>query len=89
MEGCGAGYGMFLLVQYSQTVLLSRHKGEGCLWLSPYLDSHREEDVGLTRGRPLYLDAHRYQQLKLLWLEHKLPIVINSNRNATIRWNRV
>lgn len=80
---------MFLLVQFSQTVLISKQKGEGCVWLSPYLDDHREEDVGLTRGRPLFLDDQRYHQLKMLWLEHKLPIVINANRNYTLHWGRL
>lgn len=35
--------------------------------MSPYLDSHGEEDVNLKRGRPLYLSILRYGEIQRLW----------------------
>ena len=36
----------------------------------PYVDDNGEEDVGLRRGRPLYLDQGRIQHLYRLWAQH-------------------
>lgn len=40
-----------------------RHSFWGCL----YLDAHGEEDRGLTRGRPLLLNAQRLHALHALY----------------------
>ena len=43
-----------------------------CWWGSLYLDSHGEEDRGLTRGRPLSLAPNRLQELATLWQNNGL-----------------
>ena len=37
---------------------------------SVYVDQYGEEDVGLRRGRPLYLSQARYNKLKDLYRQH-------------------
>jgi hypothetical protein len=62
---CGAGSGMFLLFRLSSVMLISGDKQ--CLWSSPYLDAHGEEDILLRRGKALYLNAARVDQLNRMW----------------------
>ena len=64
-ERCGAGVGVFLLVKATRMLLLRRQRA--CLYPSPYLDSHGEEDSYLKRGRPLYLSLLRYGEVQRLW----------------------
>ena len=65
---CGAGVGLFLLVNRTHTVLL---RGPHAAYsISPYVDEHGEEDAGLRRGRPLHLDAERMRTLEQLWASH-------------------
>ncbi len=65
----------------------------GC---GPLPDVHGEEDSGLRRGRPLYLDMDRYQALRDLWLGHQVPNVISKERSgqantafSLIQWHRM
>jgi hypothetical protein len=62
---CGAGAAVFLLVKATKLLLL--RGGRRCLYPSPYLDAHGEEDAYLHRGRPLYLNAARYAHVQRLW----------------------
>lgn len=62
---------MFMLLR--ETIVLLMRNGGACLWGSLYLDAHGEEDENLRRGKPLFLDAMRYERLRLLWLEHGIP----------------
>ena len=39
----------------------------------PYLDAHGETDLGLKRGKPLFLNKKRYDELRKLWLTHGIP----------------
>jgi hypothetical protein len=62
----------------------------------PLPDVHGEEDSGLRRGRPLYLDMDRYQALRDLWLGHQVPNVISKERSghantafSLIQWHRM
>jgi len=80
---CGAGIGVFLILQDVRVwgrdgrrrhsfaglsaILLSRAK-RYAIWCSPFLDEHGEEDVGLSRGKPLYFSEDRYAVLERLWL---------------------
>ena len=67
---CGAGCGIFLLVNRCSTVLL---RGSHAAYsVSPYVDEHGEDDHNLKRGRPLRLSSERMDQLSCLWSEHKL-----------------
>lgn len=62
---CGAGVGIYLLIKATKLMVL--RAGRKCLYPSPYLDAHGEEDMYLRRGRPLYLSAERYAQVQHLW----------------------
>ncbi|KAK3259405.1 hypothetical protein CYMTET_31596 [Cymbomonas tetramitiformis] len=64
-ESCGVGNGIFLLVKATRILLLRRRRV--CLYPSPYLDLHGEEDAYLKRGRPLYLSLLRYTEVYRLW----------------------
>eukprot|EP00736_Rhodelphis_marinus_P006847 Rmarinus@m.3932 len=65
---CGLGGCVFLRVKKSDVlVTLDRMM---VTYHSPYLDEHGEADVGLRRGRPLYLNEERYRRLNSLWLLH-------------------
>ena len=65
---CGAGTGMFLLVNSSTVVVIRGPRAT--LWGSIYLDDHGEEDRELKRGKPLFLSPERYKLLKQQWLSH-------------------
>ncbi|CAN0327572.1 unnamed protein product, partial [Ectocarpus sp. 8 AP-2014] len=67
---CGAGVGVFFLVQ--RCVVLLIRDSRGAYYPSIYLDDHGEEDAQLRRGRPLFLNKHRYDSLKQLYLRHKV-----------------
>ena len=43
---------------------------------APYLDAHGEVDEGLRRGRPQYLAAKRYADIRKLWLQHGIPAYV-------------
>jgi len=66
---CGCGVGMVLLIN-NTTVQIIMRGDRICLWGSPYLDEHGEEDTDLRRGKPLYLNEGRYNQLTKLWVTH-------------------
>ncbi|XP_052094995.1 E3 ubiquitin-protein ligase UBR3-like [Mytilus californianus] len=65
---CGAGTGMFLLINSSTVVVIRGPRAT--LWGSIYLDDHGEEDRELKRGKPLFLSQERYNLLKQQWLSH-------------------
>ncbi|KAL5006565.1 hypothetical protein ScPMuIL_015371 [Solemya velum] len=65
---CGAGTGIFLLVNSSIVVVIRGPRAT--LWGSVYLDEHGEEDRDLKRGKPLYLSKERYQLLEQQWTSH-------------------
>ncbi|GFO41994.1 E3 ubiquitin-protein ligase ubr3 [Plakobranchus ocellatus] len=65
---CGAGTGMFLLVNSSLVVVIRGPRAT--LWGSVYLDEHGEEDRDLKRGKPLFLSTARYNLLESQWLSH-------------------
>eukprot|EP00179_Madagascaria_erythrocladioides_P025069 CAMPEP_0198329614 /NCGR_PEP_ID=MMETSP1450-20131203/16320_1 /TAXON_ID=753684 ORGANISM="Madagascaria erythrocladiodes, Strain CCMP3234" /NCGR_SAMPLE_ID=MMETSP1450 /ASSEMBLY_ACC=CAM_ASM_001115 /LENGTH=1097 /DNA_ID=CAMNT_0044033851 /DNA_START=111 /DNA_END=3404 /DNA_ORIENTATION=+ len=67
-EECGAGVAIFLILK--QTVVLIVREDRRCVWPSPYLDDHGEEDRRLRRGKPLRLSRARYQRLNNLWATH-------------------
>lgn len=56
----------FLLMKMTKVLLISASRA--CLAPSPYLDTHGEEDLYLTRGRPLYLNQQRLLRLSQLWV---------------------
>ncbi|KAL0049205.1 hypothetical protein WJX82_008779 [Trebouxia sp. C0006] len=62
---CGGGTCAFLLLTVTKVLLMSASRA--CLSPSPYLDDHGEEDIDLTRGRPLYLNLQRWERLNEVW----------------------
>uniref|UniRef100_UPI00398E92C3 E3 ubiquitin-protein ligase ubr3 isoform X6 n=1 Tax=Pristiophorus japonicus TaxID=55135 RepID=UPI00398E92C3 len=67
-QNCGAGTGIFLLINASVIIVIRGHRF--CLWGSVYLDTHGEEDRDLRRGKPLYLCSERYKVLEQQWVTH-------------------
>ena len=68
MRTCGAGVGLFFLLHRTNTVLL---RGPHAAYsISPYVDDHGEEDVGLRRGALLRLHAGRVAALEALYNTH-------------------
>uniref|UniRef100_A0A8D0CHZ5 E3 ubiquitin-protein ligase n=1 Tax=Scleropages formosus TaxID=113540 RepID=A0A8D0CHZ5_SCLFO len=65
---CGAGTGIFLLINASVIIIIRGHRF--CLWGSVYLDAHGEEDRDLRRGKPLFLCEERYRVLEQQWVSH-------------------
>ena len=63
---CGAGAGIFFLLQECSGLLL--HKSRAAYIHSPYVDSHGETPQ--YRGRPLNLDLDRYEHLREVWYSH-------------------
>ncbi|KAK4513088.1 uncharacterized protein ATC70_000126 [Mucor velutinosus] len=71
---CGGEIGAFLSVK--RCVLILLHNGNGWFMNAPYLDPHGEVDQGLRHGRPQYLNAKRYAEIRKLWLQHNIPIYV-------------
>ncbi|KAG8432417.1 hypothetical protein GDO86_016896 [Hymenochirus boettgeri] len=67
-QNCGAGTGIFLLINASVVIIIRGHRF--CLWGSVYLDAHGEEDRDLRRGKPLYMCKERYSVLEQQWVSH-------------------
>ncbi|KAI3787070.1 hypothetical protein L1987_41256 [Smallanthus sonchifolius] len=67
---CGAGTGVFLLIR--KTKILLQRSARQALWPSPYLDAFGEEDMGMHRGKPLYLNEERYAALSHMVASHEL-----------------
>lgn len=67
-QNCGAGTGIFLLINASVIIVIRGHRF--CVWGSAYLDTHGEEDRDLRRGKPLYLCSERYKVLEQQWVTH-------------------
>ncbi|GAB1286409.1 E3 ubiquitin-protein ligase UBR3 [Apodemus speciosus] len=67
-QNCGAGTGIFLLINASVIIIIRGHRF--CLWGSVYLDAHGEEDRDLRRGKPLYICEERYRVLEQQWVSH-------------------
>jgi E3 ubiquitin-protein ligase UBR3 len=63
-----------LLLKSTRVLILHSGSQRACLFPSPYLDAHGEEDEHMRRGRPLFLSDARCSFLEKLWacgaLEH-------------------
>jgi len=69
-DACGAGTGLFLILKLCSIVVIRGRRVTD--WGSVYLDDHGEEDVGLKRGKPLYLNQARCRQLLQLFLSQAI-----------------
>jgi hypothetical protein len=75
---CGAGAGLFFLLQECSGLLL--HKSKAAYLHSPYVDSHGETPQ--YRGRPLNLDVARYEHLREVWYGHAVRQQVVAERGS-------
>jgi hypothetical protein len=79
----GSGIGIFFLVQKCTVLLM--HNNKSAYSASLYVDEHGEEDPGLRRGRPLFLNDVRYRALELLWRQQGIPREVAQIRSTSDR----
>jgi hypothetical protein len=79
----GSGIGIFFLVQKCTVLLM--HNNKSAYSASLYVDEHGEEDPGLRRGRPLFLNDARYRALELLWRQQFIPREVAQIRSTSDR----
>jgi len=79
----GSGIGIFFLVQKCTVLLM--HNNKSAYSPSLYVDEHGEEDPGLRRGRPLFLNDARYRSLELLWRQQLIPREVAQIRSTSDR----
>lgn len=79
----GSGSGIFFLVQKCKVLLM--HNNKSAYSASLYVDEHGEEDPGLRRGRPLFLNEARYRALEVLWRQQGIPREVAQIRSTSDR----
>jgi hypothetical protein len=79
----GSGIGIFFLVQKCTVLLM--HNNKSAYSASIYVDEHGEEDPGLRRGRPLFLNDARYRALEKLWRQQGIPREVAQIRSTSDR----
>lgn len=79
----GSGIGIFFLVQKCTVLLM--HNNKSAYSPSLYVDVHGEEDPGLKRGRPLFLQEDRYRALERLWRQQGIPGEVAQIRSTSDR----
>lgn len=79
----GSGIGIFFLVQKCTVLLM--HNNKSAYSASVYVDQHGEEDPGLRRGRPLFLNEARYKALEALWRQQGIPREVAQIRSTSDR----
>eukprot|EP00934_Nitzschia_sp_Nitz4_P005331 Nitzschia sp. Nitz4//scaffold51_size120721//17088//26419//NITZ4_003718-RA/size120721-snap-gene-0.34-mRNA-1//-1//CDS//3329553835//5321//frame0 len=79
----GSGIGIFFLVQKCTVLLM--HNNKSAYSASLYVDEHGEEDPGLRRGRPLFLNEARYKALESLWRQQGIPREVAQIRSTSER----
>jgi len=90
-RACSNGNGAFLLLSNS-IVLLLTGTNRGCMWGSCYIDAHGEEDIGLRRGRPLFLDAARVELVRRAVVQANIPSICQSAMQQLVsgrRWTEL
>ena len=68
--GCGAGTGLYLDI--GKSALIAVQDLRSSYLVSPYFDTHGENDPNLDRGFPLFVDADTYGHLRDTLLLHTL-----------------
>ena len=76
---CGTGVGIVLMLLQCRVVLISGSMA--AYYPGPYVDAHGEEDIGLQRGRPLKLDARRYEMLNQMYQTNQISAGVSKIRN--------
>ncbi len=79
-RSCGAGLGVFFLVQQCQVLLIRGSRGT--YWPSLYLDSSGEVNEQRGQNRPLFLSTKRYKKLEEMYLNHQVSKEIVRKRSS-------
>ncbi len=79
----GSGVGIFFLVQ--KCIVLLVHNNKSAYSPSLYVDENGEEDLGLKRGLPLFLNEARLQALEALWRNNGIPREVAQIRSTSDR----
>jgi len=79
----GSGIGIFFLIQKCTVLLM--HNNKSAYSASLYVDEHGEEDPGLRRGRPLFLNDARFRALEQLWRQQGIPREVAQIRSTSDR----
>jgi hypothetical protein len=79
----GSGVGIFFLVQ--KCIVLLVHHNKSAYSPSLYVDENGEEDLGLKRGLPLFLNEARLQALEALWRNNGIPREVAQIRSTSDR----
>lgn len=69
-RSCGAGTGVFFLVQQCQGLLI--RGARSVYWPSLYLDSSGEVNEQRGQNKPLFLSMKRYRKLEDLYMNHQI-----------------
>ena len=83
---CGAGVGVFYLVEKCNTLLLVDSRA--CYYPSLYVDEYGECSTG--HNRPLYLSKVRFEKLQALYSNHEILkeiVRIRLGERSVIRHN--
>jgi len=79
---CGGG----IFIMLKSTYVLVVRGDRRTAWGSLYIDEHGEEDIGFQRGKTLYLNIPRYNELKQMWLtssfDHNSKILASTVRDG-------
>eukprot|EP01117_Protostelium_nocturnum_P005279 TRINITY_DN1925_c0_g2_i1.p1 TRINITY_DN1925_c0_g2~~TRINITY_DN1925_c0_g2_i1.p1 ORF type:complete len:1678 (-),score=263.05 TRINITY_DN1925_c0_g2_i1:3052-8085(-) len=80
---CG---GAFLMPKSTFTLILREDRRS--VWNSIYVDERGEEDPNIRRGKPLFLDKNRFNELQKLWItgtfDYNSKIASSTVRDAPI-----
>jgi hypothetical protein len=79
----GSGVGIFFLIQ--KCIVLLVHNNKSAYSPSLFVDENGEEDLGLKRGRPLFLNEARLQALESLWRNNGIPREVAQIRSTSDR----
>lgn len=83
MDTCGGSVGVYFKIKSNLVLLL--YQGNGTFhFLSPYLDSHGEIDVGLRKGRPQKLHQQRYDELRKQVWGHGVANIVARKTEASM-----
>ncbi|KAL3923025.1 MAG: hypothetical protein SGILL_001888, partial [Bacillariaceae sp.] len=83
-EDVGSTETAICLLTGACTVLLM-HNNKSAYSASIFVDEHGEEDPGLRRGRPLFLNDARYRALEKLWRQQGIPREVAQIRSTSDR----
>jgi len=94
LEKCTGSAGMFLRPMECKMMLISS-SGKGCFFGAPYVDEYGEQDTGLRRGNPMYLNEEMMDNLRRIWYSQNISETVSRQlMNSSLRmlafdWNEM